>query len=136
MALVVGALLAVCGTGCGGGGALSAQALAKHSDALRSLAAEGALLAEDAGSGKTTSVFLREHSSDLSTSASTTETELMSATTEQALEPELRDLRRLARQVTDRLTRLGHASQREARTIGRQLETAADASKKIGDDLG
>jgi len=54
--------------GCGAG-ELSASALSKQADSLRSLAAEGALLAEDASAGKTTRTFSRVHSSDLDKAA-------------------------------------------------------------------
>lgn len=61
-----GVILALLGAGCGGGGRLGAKALSQQAKSLQSLAAEGALLAQDAVSGKTTRVYRREHSSDLS----------------------------------------------------------------------
>ena len=45
------------GTGCGGQGELDAGALSQQAKALQSVAAEGALLAHDAASGKSTGVY-------------------------------------------------------------------------------
>ena len=61
-----GGILALLGAGCGGGGRLGAKALSQQAKSVQSLAAEGALLAQDAVSGKTTRVYRREHFSDLS----------------------------------------------------------------------
>jgi hypothetical protein len=52
--LVLGVILALLGAGCGSGGKLGAKALSQQSKSLQSEAAEGALLAQDAVSGKTT----------------------------------------------------------------------------------
>ena len=61
------------GAGCGGGGPLGVKALSQESRSLQSLAAEGALLAQDVAAGRTTRVYARVHSSDLSTAASQAE---------------------------------------------------------------
>ena len=58
-------------TGCGGGGTLGPRSLAKQSDAVQSLAAEGALLAQDGVDGKTTGIFTREHGGFLAKAATT-----------------------------------------------------------------
>jgi hypothetical protein len=130
--LVLAMILALVGAGCGGGGKLGAKALSQHSKSLQSLAAEGALLAQDAVSGKTTRVFTREHSSDLYKAASRAEASLKAAKTEPALQPKLRQLAALGSQVSAALKRLGGASKEEQRTLGRRLETAARESKQIG----
>jgi DNA-binding transcriptional regulator YdaS (Cro superfamily) len=129
------AAVAFLGAGCGGGGKLGAKALSQESKSLRSLAAEGALLAEDAVSGKTTRVYTREHSSDLYKAASKAEASLKAAKTAPALEAELRQLTALAAQVRGDLQRLSGASKEEKRAIGRELQAAAQASREIGEGL-
>jgi hypothetical protein len=128
------ALVALFGAGCGGG-KLGAKALSRESASLRSLAAEGALLAEDAVSGKTTGIYTREHSADLNKAASEAEASLKAAKTEPALEPKLRRLAVLAAQVRADLERLGNASKEEERALGRGLQAAADESQRIGESL-
>jgi len=133
--LVLGVILALVAAGCGGGGKLGAKALSQQSKSLQSLAAEGALLAQDAVSGKTTRIYTREHSSDLYKAASQAEASLKAARTEPALEPKLRQLAALAAQVSAALKRLGGASKDEQRALGRELQTAARESKTIGKGL-
>jgi hypothetical protein len=130
--LVLGVILALLGAGCGSGGKLGAKALSQQSKSLQSLAAEGALLAQDAVSGKTTRIYTREHSSDLYKAASQAEASLKAAKTESALEPKLRQLAALAAQVRAALKRLGGASKEGQRALGRELQTAARESKTFG----
>jgi hypothetical protein len=59
--LLLGVVLLLA-AGCGGGGKLGAKALSQQARSLQSDAAEGALLAEDVFSGKTTRVYTRQHS--------------------------------------------------------------------------
>jgi hypothetical protein len=134
-ALLLGAMLALVGAGCGGSGKLGAKALSQQSKTLQSEAAEGALLAQDAVSGKTTRIYTREHSADLYKAASRAEASLQAAKTTLALEPKLRRLAVLAAQVRADLKRLGHASKDEARTLARDLQAAAEESQKIGEGL-
>ena len=134
-ALVLGVVVAVFGAGCGGGGQLGDKALSKESKSLQSLAAEGALLAQDAVFGKTTRVYTREHSSDLYKAASQAEASLKTAKTEPAFEPKLNQLAVLAARVHADLERLGGASTEEERTIGRELQAAAQESQKISEEL-
>jgi hypothetical protein len=133
--LVLGVILALLGARCGGGGNLGAKALSQQAMSLQSLAAEGALLAQDAASGKTTRVYIREHSSDLYKAASKAEGSLKAAKTEPALQPKLRHLAALGSRVSAALKRLGGASNDEQRTLTRQLQTAAQESEKIGKGL-
>jgi hypothetical protein len=133
--LVLAVILALVAAGCGGGGKLGAKALSQQSKSLQSLAAEGALLAQDAVSGKTTRIYTREHSSDLYKAASQAEASLKAAKTEPALQPKLRQLVILAAQVSAALKRLGGASKEEERALGRELQTAARESKTIGKGL-
>lgn len=133
--LLLGVMLALLGAGCGGGGKLGAKALSQQSKSLQSEAAEGALLAQDAFSGKTTRVYTREHSSDLYKAAFKAEASLKAAKTVPALEPKLRQLAGLAAQVRGDLGRLGGASREEERALGRDLQAAAQESQKIGESL-
>jgi hypothetical protein len=131
---VVACAILLC-TGCGSG-ELGTKGLAEQSKAVQSLAAEGALLAEDSAAGKSTGVYRREHAADLSKAAATAEASLQKARTTTALEPKLRELAAIAARVRADLGRLGGASEGEQRTLGRALETAAHASERIGTELG
>jgi hypothetical protein len=133
--LVLGVSVALLGAGCGGGGKLGGKALSQQSKALRSFSAEGALLAQDAVSGKTTRIYTRVHSSDLYKAASQAEASLKVAKTEPALAPSLRRLVVLAGKVRADLGRLGGASKEEERTLGRELQAAAQESQRIGKGL-
>jgi hypothetical protein len=129
-------LLALLVAGCGGGSTLGASSLAKQADAVQSLAAEGALLGQDAADDRTTTVFLREHSSELSSAAGKLATSLDSAKTAPALRPKLLELRRLASQVQRRLDALSKPPRASTRTTARALQSAADRCKSISDSLG
>jgi hypothetical protein len=135
-----GVLIVACaillGAGCGGGGRLGAKSLAGHSKAVQSLAAEGALLAEDSVAGKSTGTYRREHSADLAAAASKAAASLESATTAPALRPKLRALGLVAAKVHRDLERLKSASKAEQRTLGRALEADAKQSERIGSELG
>jgi len=131
-ALMLG--LALLCAGCGGG-ELSASALSKQADSVRSLAAEGALLAKDASGGKTTRTFARIHSSDLEKVASQTASSLKTAKTTPGLESKLHRLATVARGVSDELDRLGSASEGEQRTLANELRRAADQSNQISEGL-
>ena len=133
--LGVGVILALVGGGCSSSGQLGTQALSQHSKSLQSVAAEGALLAQDAASGRTTRVFTRVHSADLSGAASKAEGTLKAAKTEAALEPKVRQLAVLAGRISADLERLGSASRDESRALALELQAAARASQKIGAGL-
>lgn len=128
-------LVVLLAAACGGQGTLGAKALEQQSKAVQSLAAEGALLAQDSAAGKSTGIFRREHSNELSTAASKTEASLASASTEPALEPELRALTALAGKVGADLKRLASASEAEQRALGKSLDKAAHQSERIGEQL-
>jgi len=130
-----GLTLALAGGGCGSGGQLGAAALSQQSKSLRSDAAEGALLAQDAASGRTTHIYTREHAADLYRAASQAEIMLKTVTTEPALESRFRQLAFLAGQVSADLARLGSASRDDDRALARELQAAAEASQKIGEGL-
>jgi hypothetical protein len=122
-------------TGCGSSGTLGPHSLAKRSDALQSLAAEGALLAQDGVHGRTTSIFTREHGGFLSQAATSAASSLATARTKPPLESRLRRLRALSTQVRDQLKRLRGASQGEQRTLARTLAKAADDAGAISKSL-
>jgi hypothetical protein len=122
--------------GCGGGGVLGPRSLAKQSDAVESLAAEGALLAQDGVDGKTTAIFTREHASFLVKAASATVSSLKKAKTRPVLQPKLRKLRRLSAEVRGQLKRIDGASQADEREIASKLGEAAREAGKISVSLG
>lgn len=133
--LGLGVILAFVGGGCGSGGQLGAKVLFQQSKSLQAEAAEGALLAQDAASGRTTRIYTRGHSSDLYRAASQAEVTLKMAKTEPALQQRLRQLAVLAGQVSAHLKSLGSASRDEDRALARELQAAAKASQKIGEGL-
>ena len=133
--MVLGVVLALLGVGCGGSGTWGAKALLQQSKSLQSVAAEGALLAQDAMSGKTTRIFTRERSSELSHAASEAEASLKAAKAEPGLGEELRLLAAVATQVSSDVMRLGGASRGEQRSLGRELQAAALESQRIGESL-
>jgi len=133
--LGLGVILALVGGGCDSGGRLGAQALSQQSKSLQSEAAEGALLAQDAASGRTTRIYTRKHSSELSRVASQAAGTLKAAKTAPALEATVRQLSVLAGQVSADLKRLAGASRDQDRALARELRAAAQASQKIGEGL-
>jgi hypothetical protein len=133
--LGLGVILALVGGGCSSGGQLGAKALSQQSKSLQSEAAEGALLAQDAASGRTTRIYTREHSSDLYRAASQAEVTLKAAKTEPGLEPRLRQLAVLAYQLSAALKPLSSASKDEDLSLAREFQAAAQAILKIGDGL-
>lgn len=126
--------LVLLSAGCGGG-ELDASALSKQADSVRSLAAEGALLAGDASVGKTTRIFTRVQSSDLDKAAAKAASSLETSKTKPTLEPKLHRLARLARGVGDNLERLGRASKSGQRRLANELQRAADQSNRIAESL-
>jgi hypothetical protein len=128
-------VVALLAAGCGGGTRLGTKAFAKQAESVQSLAAEGALLAQDAGAGRSTGIYVRVHSSYLHKAASQLTAQLKKAKTEPALEPKLRRLVSLAAEITARLDRLGDASRADQRALGRKLEAAAKESEQIGKGL-
>jgi hypothetical protein len=121
--------------GCGGGGTLGSQGLAKQAEAVQSLAAEGALLAGDSAAGRSTRVFREEHSSELAGAASSVAAALKKDQAETPLEPKLHRLATIATHVHADLERLGTASTAEQRQIERRLKAAARESEKLGEEL-
>jgi hypothetical protein len=134
-AVGLGVIVALVGASCGSSRQLGAKALLEQSKTLRSQAAEGALLSEDAVSGKATSNYVHEHAVELSEAASQIEATLRAGSTDLSLEPKLGELVVLARRISDDLQRLSEASTDEQRTLTGELQAAADASQRIGEGL-
>ena len=129
------AICALVATACASNGQLGATALVQGSESLRSMAAEGALLAEDAVSGKATTNYIHEHAVELSEAASQIEATLGAGSTDPSLETEQGQLVALAGKISDDLQRLSEATTDEQRTLTGELQAAADASQKIGEGL-
>jgi hypothetical protein len=122
--------------GCGGSGQPNAKTLSQMAKSLQSDAAEGALLAEDAFAGKTTSICTQEHAAELDQASARTAVSLKKAKTKPRLQATLRRLTDLSARVSAELKRLSSASEGEQQALSRQLKAAAEASQKIGDGLG
>lgn len=133
-AVVVAAVLLAL-AGCGGRGPIGAAALERQAESLRSGAAEGALLAEDAAAGRTTRTFQRLHSSELADAVAGVESALSSSEAEPGLDAERRRLVDVAGRVRNGLERLGGASGDEGRALARDLGAAAGESERIGASL-
>ena len=129
------ALVAMLAAACGGQGTVGAKALEQQSKAVQSLAAEGALLAQDSADGKSTGIYRREHSNELSKAADSAQASLASARTKPSLERERRALTALAAKVGADLKRLASASEDEQRALGKELDEAAHQSERIGEQL-
>ena len=134
-ALFLAVILPVVAAGCGGSGKLGAKALSQQSKLLQSVAAEGALLAQDVVGGETIRVYTREHSADLYKAISQAEASLTAGKSAPALEPTLRELAVMAARVRTDLKRLGNASRQEARALARDLQAVAEETRKIGESL-
>ena len=132
--VALGVVLALV-AGCGHTGELDASALSQQAKSLQSLAAEGALLASDAASGKTTGAYSGEHFAELRGAASQTAASLEAATTTPALDPKRRRLARLATHVTAYLDRASDAPGSEDHALSRRLEVAAKRIEALGRSL-
>jgi hypothetical protein len=134
--LVAVACASLLGAGCGGAAVLDAKALAEHSKAVQSLAAEGALLAEDSAAGRSTGIYRRSHSAELAVAAAAAQKSLAHAKATPKFESKRRELARIASKVRTDLERLRGASKDEQRALGPALEAAAHESERIGSELG
>jgi hypothetical protein len=121
--------------GCGGGGSASQEDIQKQFEAIQSLAAEGALVADGAADGRTTDVFVRVHTSYLDEAARKVEAQLSSAHASGAAERDRVRAARLASSVAGQLARLGDdpGDQEAAHRIQLRLERdAALAERRAG----
>ena len=121
--------------GCGGGGSASQKDIQKQFEAIQSLAAEGALVADGAADGRTTDVFVRVHTGYLDQAARKIQAQLSSARASGAAERDRLRAARLASSVADQLSMLGHdpSNHEAAHGIQRRLERdAALAQREAG----
>ena len=121
--------------GCGGGGSASQKDIQKQFEAIQSLAAEGALVADGAADGRTTDVFVRVHTGYLDQAARKIQAQLSSARASGAAERDRLRAARLASSVADQLAMLGHdpGNHEAAHGIQRRLERdAALAQREAG----
>jgi hypothetical protein len=118
--------------GCGGQGAPGSHALRQEADALRSLAAEGAIVAADAGGGRSTNTFVRIHAAALTKTARASK-----ALLSKGRGTEARRLAALAARVADRLDRLSlsGSDRAEQRRIATELERAAAHASRLAKRL-
>jgi hypothetical protein len=125
------AVIALSFAGCGNG-PLARHGLDAKIEAARSLAAEGALLAEQVAHGETTTPYVRVHSGELTKQARSLDRSLANA----HVQPGLADLRarasRLTGQVGGALDRL-HSSPGD-RALAAQLRERLDrAAQELGE---
>ena len=121
--------------GCGGGGSASQKDIQKQFEAIHSLAAEGALVADGAADGRTTDVFVRVHTGYLDQAARKIQAQLSSARASGAAERDRLRAARLASRVAEQLAMLGHdpGNNEAAHGIQRRLERdAALAQREAG----
>jgi hypothetical protein len=120
------ALLALAGCG---GGSVSHEQVQKQLEAIQSLAAEGALVADGVADDRTTHVFVRVHAGYLDHAARKVATKLSSASSTGPVERDRARAARLAGGVAARLAALSHqpADRADARRIA--LELRRDAAR-------
>ena len=118
--------------GCGGGGSASQKDIQKQFEAIQSLAAEGALVADGAADGRTTDVFVRVHTGYLDEAARKVQAQLSSEHASGAAERDRIRAARLASSVADQLARLGDdpGDHEAARRIQRRLERDAALAER------
>ena len=127
------ALLVVLLDGCGAGGSVSQKDVQKQFEAIQSLAAEGALVADGAADGRSTDVFVRVHSGYLNRAADKVATELSSARATGAVDRKRVRGARLATHVADRLSTLADdpGDSPGARRIATQLRVDAALAERL-----
>ncbi len=118
--------------GCGGGDSVSKEDVQKQYEAIQSLAAEGALVADGAANGRTTDVFVRVHTGYLAEAARKVEAQLSSASANGGAERDRVRAARLASSVAGQLARLGDdpGNHEAARRIQRRLERDASLAER------
>lgn len=126
-------LLVLLPSGCGGGGSVSQTDVQKQFEAIQSLAAEGALVADGAADDRSTDVFVRVHSGYLNRAAGKVATELSSARASGTVDGKRVRAARLATHVADRLATLAGdpGDSAGARRIGAQLRVDAALAKRL-----
>jgi hypothetical protein len=119
--------------GCGGGGSVSQKDVQKQFEAIQSLAAEGALVADGAADDRTTDVFVRVHTGYLDRAAEKVATKLSSARASGVVDRDRARAARLATEVADRLAALvDHPGDRAAaRRIAARLRLDAALAERL-----
>jgi hypothetical protein len=111
------------------GGTVDRHALQQDSDAIDSLACEGALLANDVRKGETTHNFVEVHAGELAQTASNFADALSERPTLPAIERDVRAAARKAGVIAGLLDRLEEDPDRlAAETLRDQLEKQGDCS--------
>ena len=118
--------------GCGGSGSLGSQGLARDVDSIRSLAAEGELVARQVADGETTAPFVRTHVRELHAEARSLRRALKTAQVSPELSRRLRRAKLVAARVERALDRLlAHSEDREVGLLvaGELRRAGADAAR-------
>jgi hypothetical protein len=131
--LLLISVVLVVAAGCGGGGSVSQKDVEKQFEAIQSLAAEGALVADGAADGRTTDVFVRVHTGYLDRAAEKVATKLSSVRASGAVDRDRARAARLATEVADRLAALGDepGDRAAARRIAARLRLDAALAERL-----
>ncbi len=131
--LLLISVVLVVAAGCGGGGSVSQKDVQKQFEAIQSLAAEGALVADGAADGRTTDVFVRVHTGYLDRAAEKVATKLSSGRGSGAVDRDRARAARLATEVADRLAALGNepGDRAGARRIAARLRLDAALAERL-----
>ena len=132
-ATLVAVAVVLVATGCGGS-TLHRHDLQKSTEAIQSLAAEGALLAARVAEGEGTEVFTRVHSLYLEKAAAKVQRKLLRARTAPSLAPKRRSATRVAAEV-GRALELLHESPGDraiAKRVQVRLAHAAADAERLG----
>jgi hypothetical protein len=118
--------------GCNGG-TVDNHALKRDAEKVSSLATEGQLLANDIAKGASTKYFASVHAEELSVAASGLADALAERSTSPGIEPDVRNLSRLAEKVSRHLEQLQlHPVNREiASSLEQPLTDDADAADEL-----
>jgi hypothetical protein len=119
--------------GCGGSGSLGSHAFAKDVDSIRSLAAEGELVARQVAHGETTGPFIRTHAGELHRQARSLRGTLETARVSPELAGRLRRAVLVAARVERALDRLrGHSGDRDVGlVVAGELRRAGAAAARL-----
>jgi hypothetical protein len=122
--------------GCGGG-TLDAEALSKEFEAVESLAAEGALLADGAARAKTMSPFTLVHAGELAQTAGEKTKRLESAQVASGLQAKAREAATLSARISELLETLGEApdDRAGAEVVKKMLSDAAESARRLRTSL-
>jgi len=132
--LLVAVVALLLATGCGGASSLDAKAVRTSAEAVRSSAADGALLADDVARGRTFATFVHAHAGELATRMEREAATLRSSPSSGSVRRDARDVATLAEQVARLTGRLGAgADDGEARRIAERLRRAADGAKRLAE---